>query len=117
MFFYELGLVKLSSKRLEDTFKLLDEFVYNNIKLDYDEFHKILINDYLNVFNIKPSCWWKESLLPKEKNEILRENHENGTLPYDLNILYKYSLVIPLKKNIIVAIYKDNTRKIYVINK
>lgn len=117
MFFYQLGLTKLSSKRLEDTFKYLDEFVYNNIHLNYDEFHKVLIIDYLNIYKIKPSCWWKESLLPKEKNEILRENHENGNLPYDLNLLYKYSLVIPLKHSNIIAIYKDNTRKIFILNK
>ena len=42
-------------------------------------------------------------------------HQENGNLNYDLNILYKYSLVIPLKNNLIVAIYKDNTRKIIVI--
>mgnify|MGYP003306946557 CR=1 FL=1 len=40
---------------------------------------------------------WKKNIIQssniyvyKEKNEILRENHENGNLPYDLNILYKF---------------------------
>ena len=117
MFFYNLGNKKLVSKRLEDTFSFLDDFVKNNINLDYDTFHKILILDYLNLYKIKPSCWWNESVLPKDRNEILRENHENGNLPYDLNILYKYSLVIPLNNCKIVAIYKDNTRKIFVLDK
>ena len=117
MFFFKLGKIKLTSKRLEDSFSLLNDFVKENIDLDYDEFYKHLIIDYLSCFNIKPSCWWKERLTPKEKNEILRENHDNGNLYYDLNILYKYSLVIPLRNNYIVAIYKDNTRKIIVIEK
>ena len=117
MFFYNLGNKELVSKRLEDTFSYLDDFVKNNINLDYDTFHKILILDYLNLYKIKPSCWWNESVLPKDRNEILRENHENGNLPYDLNILYKYSLVIPLNNCKIVAIYKDNTRKIFVLDK
>ena len=114
-FFYELGKVKLTSKRLQDTFKLLDDFVKNNLNINYDEFHKLLIIDYLNAHNIKPSIWWDEKISPKEKNELLRINYENGKLNYDVNILYKYSLVIPLKDNLIVAIYKDNNRLIHII--
>ena len=114
-FFYSLGLVSLPSKRLEDTFKVLNNFVKENIKLDYNEFHKLLIIDYLNCYNIKPASWWDEKISPKEKNEILRLNFENGNLPYDLNTLYKYSLVIPLEKEIIVVVYKDNTKHIHII--
>ena len=114
-FFYELGKVQITSKRLSDTFKLLDDFVKNNLNINYDEFHKLLIIDYLNAHNIKPSIWWDEKISPKEKNELLRINYENGKLNYDVNILYKYSLVIPLKNNLIVAIYKDNKRIIHII--
>ena len=114
-FFYELGKVKVESKRLSDTFKLLNDFVKDNVNLDYEEFHKLLIIDYLNCHNIKPSIWWDEKLSPKEKNNLLRNHQENGDIPYDLNILYKYSLLIPLKNNLIVAIYKDNTRKIFLL--
>ena len=114
-FFYELGKVQITSKRLSDTFKLLDDFTKENIKINYDEFHKLLIIDYLNAHNIKPSIWWDEKISPKEKNELLRINYENNKLNYDVNILYKYSLVIPLKNNLIVAIYKDNKRIIHII--
>ena len=114
-FFLELGKIPLNSKRLSDTFKLLNDFVKNNIKLDYDEFHKLLIIDYLNLHNIKPNIWWDEKLSPKEKNNILRINQENGNLKYDLNTLFKYSIVIPLKNSLIIAIYKNNTRKIHLI--
>lgn len=114
-FFYDLGKIKLISKRLEDTFKVLDVFVKENIKLDYEEFHKLLIIDYLNCFNIKPASWWDERIDPKTKNELLRVNYENGKLKYDLNTLYKYSLVIPLKNNTIIAIYKENQKNINII--
>ena len=114
-FFYQLGTTALKSKRLEDTFRLLDDFVKKNINLNYNEFHKLLIIDYLNCFNIKPASWWDEKISPKDKNEILRINYENNKLNYDLNTLYKYSLVIPLKENIIVAIYKNNNKNIYVL--
>ena len=114
-FFYHLGLEELPSKRLEDTFKVLNNFVKNNIELDYNEFHKLLIIDYLNCYNIKPASWWDEKISPKEKNEILRINYENGNLSYDLNTLYKYSLVIPLKNEVVIAIYKDNTKHIHIV--
>jgi hypothetical protein len=114
-FFYQLGNVEIKSKRLEDTFKLLDDFVKENIDLDYDKFHQLLIIDYLNCFNIKPASWWSERISPKEKNEFLRECYENGKLTEDLNTLYKYSLVIPLKESTIVVIYKNNTKNIYII--
>ena len=113
-FFFELGNKELKSKRLQDTFKLLDDFVFTK-KINYDEFHKLLILDYLNIHNIKPTCFWNEKISPKEKNELLRNYKENNLLSEDLNILYKYSLVIPLKNEVIIAIYKDNKRKIYTL--
>ena len=116
-FFYELSKLTLPSKRLQDTFKLLNDFVKDINNINYDEFHKLLIIDYLNVHNIKPTCWWDEKITPKEKNELLRELNEKNILKEDLNILYKYSLLIPLKDYIIIAIYKDNNRKIYIIER
>ena len=114
-FFYKLSFVKVSSKRLSDTFKLLNDFVKDNINLDYQKFHEILIIDYLNCHNIKPSIWWDEVIPVKEKNELLRTYQQNGMLNYDLNTLYKYSLLIPLKDNLIVVIYKDNKKTLHII--
>lgn len=112
-FFYNFGLEKELGNRLEDKFKHLDNYIKNNTNINYDEFHKLLIIDYLNCYNIKPSCWWEEKISPKEKNEILRNLYEENKLNYDLNTLYKYSLVIPLKSTIIIVIYKNNTKEIY----
>ena len=115
-FFFELGTKELKSKRLQDTFKLLDDFIKNK-NINYNEFHKLLILDYLNIHNIKPTCFWDEKISPKEKNELLRNYKENNLLSEDLSTLYKYSLVIPLKNEVIIAIYKDNKRKIYTLKK
>ena len=115
-FFFELGTKELKSKRLQDTFKLLDDFIKNK-NINYNEFHKLLILDYLNIHNIKPTCFWNEKISPKEKNELLRNYKEKNLLSEDLSTLYKYSLVIPLKNEVIIAIYKDNKRKIYTLKK
>lgn len=115
LFFYNLGKYESKHNRLEDNFKLLNNFVKNNIDLNYDEFHKLLIIDYLNCFNIKPASWWEEKISSKDKNKLLRQYHEEKLLDYDLNTLYKYSLVVPLKNNVIVAIFKNNQRSIQVI--
>ena len=114
-FFFNLGKVKVTSNRLSDTFKLLNDFVKDNINLNYDEFHKLLIIDYLNCHNIKPSIWWDEKISPKEKNELLRDLIENNKINYDINILYKYSILIPLKDCLILVIYKDNKRELHII--
>ena len=114
-FFFELGNIEIKSKRLEDTFLLLDNFCKEKFSNIYDEIHKLLILDYLNCFNIKPASWWNERISPKEKNEFLRKCYEEGTLTYDLNTLYKYSLVIPLNKQSIVAIYQTNKKEINLI--
>ena len=76
-----------------------------------------LIIDYLNCYKIKPGVWWKENILPKERNEILRKYHKENKLQYDINILYKYSLVIELEDNIIVCIYKNDNKQIYTFTK
>ena len=80
-------------------------------------FHKLLIIDYLNCHNIKPSIWWDEKNSPKEKNELLRELIENNKINYDINILYKYSILIPLKDCLLLVIYKDNKRELHIIEK
>lgn len=116
-FFLNLGKIKIESKKLENTFKVLDTFVFENHFSYYEKFHELLILDYLNCFNIKPGSWWKERLSPKEKNEVIRTYHKTELKNIDINILYKYSLVIPLNNNYLIAIYKDNKKEIYILKR
>ncbi|MBE6143642.1 MAG: DUF4080 domain-containing protein [Erysipelotrichaceae bacterium] len=116
-FFHHLGKKELKSKKLEHTFKLLDDFVKENFIEYYNNFHELLILDYLNCYNIKPGSWWNERLSPKDKNEVIRTYHKNELKDIDINILYKYSLVIPLENNYLIAIYKDNKKSIYKIKR
>ena len=115
MFFNELGHLDYKHKTLEHLFKTIDDFVKN--KIYYDSFHKSIIIDYLNHYNLKPKAWWDEALNPKEKKALLRNMYEKGLFT-DLKIddLYKYSLLIPLKNSYIVAIYKSDYKLIKEIN-
>ena len=116
-FFFNLGSNKIPSSTLEETFKYINDYVKDNINLNYDKFHQLLILDYLNYHNIKPSIWWEEKMSPKERNKLLKEIYIKCRIVDDINILYKYSLLIPLKESLILAIYKDNIGKITIIKR
>ena len=115
IFFNGLGKLDFKHKGLENLFKTIDKYVKN--RNYYNEFHKILIIDYLNYFNLKPKAWWDEALSSKEKNIIIRELFEKGLLNDSLDNLYKYSMVISLNDYYIIAIYKSNYKNIIEIKK
>ena len=88
--------------------------IRNNINIDYQEFHKLLILDYLNVNPYKPSIWWENKVSQKEKANILRHFHKLNMLNHDLHILYNKSLVIKLEKYIIISIYHQDKKEINI---
>lgn len=113
MFFNKLG-HNMKKGNLETQFKVLDELVKE--KDYYEEFHELLINDYLIHFNLKPAVWWDEKESKHDKNELFRQIAElNDSI--NLNDCYKYGLLISLKNTIIIAIYKVDERIIYQIDK
>lgn len=116
-FFFQLGKIPQESKRLENTFRVLDTFIKHHYPLIYDHFHELVIIDYLNCFTIKPGSWWEETILPKDKNNLIRLYHKNELNKLDINILYKYSLVIPLRHTILIALYINNKLTLYKIKR
>ena len=116
-FFFNLGKLPQESKRLENTFRVLDTFIKHHYPLIYDHFHELVIIDYLNCFTIKPGSWWEETILPKDKNNLIRLYHKNELNKLDINILYKYSLVIPLRHTILIALYINNKLTLYKIKR
>lgn len=110
-FFYQLGLIYKDNKvkRLEDSFKLLDDFIKdlfnNNI---YKTIHEVLIIEYLNIFKVKPTIWWNK-LDTHNRNIILRNLKERFIINYNIDTLYKYSTVVEFDKSYLIAIYKDNS--------
>lgn len=117
-FFYDLGLYikDKEHKRLEDSFKVLDEYLKINNLNDY-EIHKQLIIDYLSYYKLKPKAWWNERLSSKDKKEIIRFIKDNDKTNYSLEDLYKYSLLVDLEDEYILAIYKNNNVDLIIITK
>jgi hypothetical protein len=87
----------------------------NNLN-DY-EIHKQLIIDYLSYYKLKPKAWWNERLSSKDKKEIIRFIKENDKTNYSLEDLYKYSLLVDLEDEYILAIYKNNNVDLIIITK
>lgn len=115
MFFHDLGLLDFKHKGLENQFRVIDDFIKN--KIYYNLFHKTIIMDYLNYFNLKPKVWWDEKISHKDKNNILRLIFNNNLINIALEDLYKYSLLVNLNNDYILAIYKPNIKIIKIINK
>lgn len=115
-FFYQLGLdlesIRFSS--LEQRFSFLDEHLKGYPF--YPKLHKALLLDYLAYYKLKPKAWWSEQLSPSEKKQLLRSLKEQQKIQEDIVILYKYSLVICLENEVIVAIYQENDKKVYCIS-
>ena len=119
IFFYNLGLLYKDNKvkRLEDSFKLLDDYIkqiFDNSL--YNIIHESLIIEYLNIYHVKPTIWWNK-LDTKNRNIILRNIKENNDIKYNIDTLYKYSTVVDLEKSYIIAIYKDNLLDLIKIKK
>ena len=115
MFFYDLGVYSMNKQkeRLEDSFKVLDDFCKS--LPNYDEIHQSLIIDYLSYYNLKPKAWWDERLSTKDKKDRLRKLFENNLINFSLEDLYKYSMLVDLKNLSILAIYKSNDKYIKII--
>jgi len=111
-FFNELG-HNMKKGNLEDKFIVLDNLVkkYNF----YNNFHKLMVIDYLNHFNIKPTIWWNDYLDKEVKNDIYRKI---VLVNPNINIqdCYKYGMLIPFEKSYILAIYKDMNKTIFEID-
>ena len=112
--FFELGKKYPRKLQEKDRYNLFDNMIRNNINIDYQEFHKLLILDYLNVNPYKPSIWWENKVSQKEKANILRHFHQLNMLNHDLHILYNKSLVIKLDNFIIISIYHQDKKEINI---
>jgi hypothetical protein len=71
--------------------------------------------DYLSYFKIKPKIWWQR--IPKSKrNRLIEELHTNLLSQYPLEDLYRNSIIEPYNDSYLVAIYKHNYHKVFIMD-
>lgn len=103
----------LSYKRYQlfEIFFNLKEYLIsiNNFKQEYMDSMKL---DYLNYHNIKPKAFWLEDI---KKQEVIRKFHQ-ANQTFNLDKLYKYSLVTKYKSGYLVVIYYPENKEIYCFN-
>lgn len=103
----------LSYKRYQlfEMFFNLKEYLIsiNNFKQKYMDSMKL---DYLNYHNIKPKAFWFEDI---KKQEVIRKFHQ-ANQNFNLDKLYKYSLVTQYKVGYLVVIYYPEHKEIYYFN-
>ncbi|MGD9964637.1 MAG: DUF4080 domain-containing protein [Candidatus Izemoplasmatales bacterium] len=103
----------LSYKRYQlfEIFFNLKEYLIsiNNFNQKYMDSMKL---DYLNYHNIKPKAFWFEDI---KKQEVIRKFHQ-ANQNFNLDKLYKYSLVTKYKVGYLVVIYYPEHKEIYYFN-
>ncbi len=110
-FFYNLGKLFLSEHKsfhryqLSDVFQILELFLGESN--DIYEVRK----DYLIYNNIKPKIYWNNSV---NKNELIRSFH-NTHKEYNINELYKYSMIMPYMYDYLLVIYFPTKKEIHKI--
>jgi anaerobic magnesium-protoporphyrin IX monomethyl ester cyclase len=114
-FLYDLGLYYQKLKFSKKRYQLID--IYKNIKeyLEYNKIYNMEIDaqlklDYLNYNKIKPKPFWNEKL---NKNDIIRSFFKCDS-SFNIDILYKYSLVTKFKSGYLIALFLPNVKEFYV---
>ena len=112
-FFYEFGLFYLNNNllfhryQLTDIFIALEKFLNNNEEYIYE-----IRYDYLKYHNIKPKIYWNNNL---KKNDIIRKFYKLNS-QFNLDKLYKYSVVTKYYDQYLIALYYPNNQEFYIFN-
>lgn len=113
IFFKEIGefYIKhnLSFKgyQVEDVYQRLFDFVKDDTVI----FN--LKKDYLNRSKIKPKIFWDNTMDKQERRRIFLRLSEEKNI--DINILYKYSVMIKFNNEYYIIIYKDFKNYSYIL--
>ena len=99
------GLYKdISHYQKDELFVILDNYLKDLFKDDYEYLHYLLKIDYLENFKVRPKIWWKN---PPLKKDVLFKYICSQNNDLSLELLYRYSIVITYNNLIYVIIYKD----------
>ena len=113
--FYEASF-SWTNYNVHDLFIRLLSYLKSINYFNYDYVFFLMKYDYLSYFKIKPKIWWQR--IPKSKrNKLIEELHNNSLSEYSLEDLYRNSIIEPFNDSYLIAIYKHNYHKVFIIEK
>lgn len=115
IFFLTLGYQDFKGHGLENTFKVIDNFLKTSN--NYQNIHQALIFDYLQYFKVRPKAWWSDECSKEDRKQILRLLDRSNLLPMPLAEAYRYAMVINLESSYIIAAYYQYQKNIKIIKK
>jgi radical SAM superfamily enzyme YgiQ (UPF0313 family) len=108
-FFSHLGKMFFKNKA-NHNYQLYELFDF--LEKKYIEYRFDIRLDYLSYSKIKPKIYWDNSKV--KKNEIIRLFHEQNK-EYNLDSLYKYSMVTKYKDDYLIVIYFQQHKEIKIL--
>lgn len=113
IFFKDIGEFYLNNSlpfkgyQVEDVYQRLFNFI-NDEAIIYT-----LKKDYLNRSKIKPKIFWDNGIDKKEKRKVFEKLSSKRNM--DINIFYKYSVIMKYKNEYYITIYKNLKNTSYII--
>ena len=113
LFFKSIGDYYITNKltfkgyQIEDVYQRLFDFLEDE-KIIY-----LLKKDYLNRSKIKPKIFWKNTIDKQEKRKVFE--HLSSLHKIDINIFYKYSVIMKYTDEYYITIYKNLKNTSYTI--
>ena len=114
--YYEFfkGLYKnIDHYQKDELFKILDDYLKVLFPDKYDLLHFILLIDYLENYKVKPKIWWNYKKI-ENREEIFNKIIEKYP-SLNLEILYRYSVILTYENSVFLIIYKDFKNTSYTI--
>ena len=114
--YYEFfkGLYKeIEHYQKDELFKILDDYLKVLFSDIYDLLHFILLIDYLENYKVKPKIWWNHQKIENRKElfDIICTKIPS----LNLELLYRYSVIIQHNNILFLIIYKDFIKTSYTI--
>ena len=114
--YYEFfkGLYKeIEHYQKDELFKILDDYLKVLFSDIYDLLHFILLIDYLENYKVKPKIWWNHQKIENRKE--LFDIIYTKIPSLNLELLYRYSVIIKHNNILFLIIYKDFIKTSYTI--
>lgn len=113
MFFKEIGEhytknnYSFKGYQIEDVYKRLFSYI------DDESVIYSLKKDYLRRSKIKPKIFWNNFIEKKEKRKVFEKISKDNRM--DINIFYKYSIVMKYRNEYYIVVYKNFKNNSYII--